>query len=171
MLGTGIQKKENDSEWKSYLPLNRPLRELKLALMANPPVPLLLLTGAPSTGKSMTLDHLLSNETVQGNMTKNQYAYVHCTERYTEPLLFESILNQFSGFTSSPQNNYSTYSKLENSNAFLVTLNDFLDSCASNNTQKTRYLVRWSCLVDQKSLNLNMLTLEFLKRSWIMWTD
>ena len=107
---------------QTYLPLDRPAHALSQALVSR--LPLLLLTGAPSTGKSMTLRHTL-NSALEA---KSRVAHVHCAERYTEPLLYESILSQLSGLTPTPSNNYSTYAKMENPNAFLVTLNALLDS-------------------------------------------
>ena len=116
-----------------------------------PTHPLIFLTGPASSGKSATLQHLLNA------LPSVRIAQVSCIERYTDSLLFQSILDQFSGTLPSSANGYCMYGKCESLNEFHVRLNELLEEQDRIEGTAVRYLV-----IHEKHL---------INRFWIVWMN
>ena len=68
-------------------------------------------------------------------------AWINIIQTYTDQILFESILNHFSGMFPNASNDYSVYCRSENLSDFLFQLNELLDAQDQAEGKILRYLV------------------------------
>ena len=96
--------------------------------------------GHAGTGKTSIVQRVLLH--TAGNESQRKIAYVNCTECFTARLIFDRILNGWTGTTPSAENNYSNYGRCDTLSQFSWTLKEMQAKAPSADFVVVGYLLK-----------------------------